>query len=858
MVLGVAVLWPASASAQVSGGTITSSGPLTSISTSADLNCAINHVSDSHGELFGDTACGTLVATGGTLYGPEEIPAGGLAKPRTPWTKVSQTSGGAGTGSNPYRIVTSVRGGPLEITQSDTYAVGVEYYGTKVTVQNATDTARTITVYRVGDCYLQDSDFGYGAVDTAARSVSCTAGQTPGSRIEQWAPLTPGSRYAEAHYSEIWEMVGSQQPLPDTCECDIRQDNGAGLSWTVTLRPREVRSFSHLTAFSPTGVTDVRDTDGDSFPDRWEQAGGGVDTDGDGLPDLALADYGATPDKKDVFVQVGWTRTRTCAFLSFLCSDRTHRPSLPALRDVQTAFAAQGIRLHIDAGPDSLMNPDTGATWGALSQVSGAVAAPTPIAGYDPAAQRFDWTASFDGYKDQLMQASRRRIFHFALYVGQHQDQRRSASGEARPTLTSGYGAGADFLISGDVEAFGTRMDRLEEAGTFMHELGHNLGLSHGGSNADALNAYKPNYPSVMNYLWQMIGVPKNDAVHLLDYSEGTLEPVNGAQLDEAAGLGPDAAAGNVGTSWFCPDNTQHAVVPSVRDVDWNCSANPAAPVHAIYPSYGVMTDQNDWQALVFDGNGALGGSGDASVAAPSSETVDIDPATAGFKLLSHVAVGFTGPEQLTMRAGSAASISLRLTNPHATKRTYTLTPITNGVTLPRVPATVTLAAGEVRTLRVDIQAGAVNPDAFAEVGAVNATDPSDAASAKTEVNVVGVDVIGKPSCGVAVPKRVAVLKGRGVRTGKVRILARSSKRLGVIARRSYRVRLTRGCTTIASGRVRNRQLVLTVTSIGTKLVQRRGKPTRVKVYPRLAGKYVLRAGKGGPKVAVTRVTFVP
>ena len=225
IVLGAVVLWPSVAMAGVSGGTITSSGPLTSISTSADLNCAINHVSDAHGELFDDIACGTLVAVGGTLYGPEDIPAGGAAEPRTFWTKLSQTSGGVGTGSNPYRIVTSVRGGPIDITQSDTYVTGVEYYGTKVTVTNTADSARTITLYRVGDCYLQDSDFGYGAVDANARSVSCTTAQTPGSRVEQWAPLTAGSRYAEGFYGDIWEMVGSQQPLPNTCECDIRQDN---------------------------------------------------------------------------------------------------------------------------------------------------------------------------------------------------------------------------------------------------------------------------------------------------------------------------------------------------------------------------------------------------------------------------------------------------------------------------------------------------------------------------------------------------------------------------------------------------------------------------------------------------------
>lgn len=42
------------------------------------------------------------------------------------------------------------------------------------------------------------------------------------------------------------------------------------------------------------------------------------------------------------------------------------------------------------------------------------------------------------------------------------------------------------------------------QAGTIMHELGHNLGLRHGG---DEDNNYKPNYYSTMNYLYQLMGL---------------------------------------------------------------------------------------------------------------------------------------------------------------------------------------------------------------------------------------------------------------------------------------------------------------------------------------------------------------
>jgi len=56
------------------------------------------------------------------------------------------------------------------------------------------------------------------------------------------------------------------------------------------------------------------------------------------------------------------------------------------------------------------------------------------------------------------------------------------------------------------------------QGGTFMHELGHNLGLRHGGGsdlNADAEDTptFKPNYLSVMNYKFQFPGIFRGDAI---------------------------------------------------------------------------------------------------------------------------------------------------------------------------------------------------------------------------------------------------------------------------------------------------------------------------------------------------------
>jgi len=732
---------------------INSSGPLTRIQTSPDLNCAVDYAGDSHSEFFGTTACGTLVAVDGTLYGPSSIPAGESANPRTTWSTDSQSFSGTGSASNPYRIVTVVSGGGLRLTQTDTYVEGSESYGTRVEVANESGSAQTITLYRAADCYLQDSDFGYGAIDPPSGSVACTAGTEPGSRIEQWAPLTPGSHYYETFYNTLWEQIGSQSPLPDTCDCDTYQDNSAGLSWTTTIPADSGASFSHLTAFSPTGQQ-VEDSDGDGFPDTWEEPSGGVDTSGDGVPDLKLSDFGATPDKPDVFVQVGWTKTRSC-ILFFFCSTRNRRPSLAALRDVQNAFDDHGVRLHIDAGPKSLMNPDTGALWGSRSRAGDGIAAPSRIPGQ--VGNDFNWNTAFTGYRASLLPANRSRLFHFMLYVGSFNNA--GNSGLARP---GGVGfAGSDAMLAYDVPVFGgDGPNRIQEAGTFMHELGHNLGLSHGGAVTEKYEPYKPNYPSVMGYFWQLSGTFKSSQLGLLDFSEGTLSAIDESSLQEPAGLEPDSAALDIATMWWCPNGSRQGPHPSQFNVDWNCnghtdSGNVSVNVGAS-SGLSILRDHDDWTSLVFDGGGTLGGAGDpgASPDETSVEEPDSNELEEASPDVQSIALG--GPGQLSIQSHTSAPISLTIANPHPESRTYHLSTTGEGVELTGLPASVEVGSGETRALPATLTAGAADEDAFFEVDASSAA-PTDADSAITEVMVVDQPIPDQPGISHDPPMNVGV-----------------------------------------------------------------------------------------------------
>lgn len=243
--------------------TITSAGPLTSITISPDLNCAVTHTGDTSPEWYGTTACGTLAVdqTTSTLYGPASIPAGGSASPRTAFTPISQTGPtGTGTSGDPYRIVTVVGLGAsgLTITQTDTYVVGQESYTTDVQISNANATPRPVRLYTGGDCYLQNSDEGFGRVD--GNAVACTTGTDPGSRIEQLFPLTSGSSYMEAGYSTIWAQMGAQAAAPNSCLCANFIDNGIMLSWDVTVPASGSVTVSHLTTFSPLGIVPLSTT----------------------------------------------------------------------------------------------------------------------------------------------------------------------------------------------------------------------------------------------------------------------------------------------------------------------------------------------------------------------------------------------------------------------------------------------------------------------------------------------------------------------------------------------------------------------------------------------------------------------
>ncbi len=245
---------------------IVSTGPLTHTSIGNELGCQVSHAGDIRFELFPSSTtpgdCGTFLLVGDTIYGPDysnhgSSAIGGVSS--TPFTPASQTNvTGAGTSGNPFKVVTVVNAGATgaQVTETDTYVTGQESYRTDVSVTNGGGAAISGILWRAGDCYLQESDTGFGFVDAAHGAAGCAlnANNSPAGRIEQWYPITAGANYQEDAFSAIWARIGSKQPFANTCQCATSLDNGAGISWNVSLPPGGSATYSHYTTFSPRGV----------------------------------------------------------------------------------------------------------------------------------------------------------------------------------------------------------------------------------------------------------------------------------------------------------------------------------------------------------------------------------------------------------------------------------------------------------------------------------------------------------------------------------------------------------------------------------------------------------------------------
>jgi X-X-X-Leu-X-X-Gly heptad repeat protein len=151
------------------------------------------------------------------------------------------------------------------------------------------------------------------------------------------------------------------------------------------------------------------------------------------------------------------------------------------------------------------------------------------------------------------------------------------ASGRIRSTSGVSDIGGGDSLITLGLWGSSGQTDPVQ-AGTLMHELGHSLGLTHGGLYYDTPGSYvptlepncKPNYQSVMSYQFQVDLLDNG----VLDYSEQSLSPLNEASLPAGLTTTDGSALAYPTTKWYTTDPPNGVGSPAKS----HCDGTPVSP----------------------------------------------------------------------------------------------------------------------------------------------------------------------------------------------------------------------------------------------------------------------------------------
>lgn len=392
-------------------------------------------------------------------------------------------------------------------------------------------------------------------------------------------------------------------------------DFGRSLARAQSPDSNTAADFSTCDFPTPAGLNDVctsPDTDADGIPDLAEVAGSTWN-------ELPLFDWGARTAQRDVFVEIDWVNP-TGFNGSF---DPGIQPRREALERMEQVFRGRGVFVHFDTGdlfdPAPGINPANFDLGGGNQQPWACTVTLSNVAG----------ATSFHRLKATYADVRRRLSFHYSMFTNALGDVTCANSGSG----VSGNGElpGNDFAIAlGRAGlSLGTQNGINQtinwQAATFMHELGHNLGLRHGGFE-DA--NYKPNYLSIMNYYYQNDGLPvlgmnegdryfreyvlygtcsgppgltsasqlnrnrfSTPSVFALDYSDGSSIPLNEAALVESTGFGR-VGSGPVDFNW----NTVIDTMPVTANLNALNTLPRVCP--RVAGGNEVLLDHNDWAAL--------------------------------------------------------------------------------------------------------------------------------------------------------------------------------------------------------------------------------------------------------------------
>ena len=327
---------------------------------------------------------------------------------------------------------------------------------------------------------------------------------------------------------------------------------GSRLAVTVTNAHGETNTFVFP---MPPSLADL-DSDGDGLLNSWEESGYAAPSGAN----ISLPALGTNVWRKDILVEVD------------------HSPAVKIHDDlwqeVELAFrnapvlnpdGSAGINIIIDRGQGGALTGG-GQELPDHHCVTYADPAPAPPLGCTD-------LRSFYEFKRDYFNDDRLRLFHYVVWGNRWWEDVRTGESERW---------GNDVAVTLAPLAAGST-SLAAQLGTFVHELGHNLGLTHGNL-FDNSEDYplKPNLPSVMNYKYQLKGVDYLNCDLIGDglytYSQGTLRILSEPFVDENLGVCDNKAinldmdtaisAGPANLNWIGRVGTDADMVDDWHDYD--------------------------------------------------------------------------------------------------------------------------------------------------------------------------------------------------------------------------------------------------------------------------------------------------
>ncbi len=324
--------------------------------------------------------------------------------------------------------------------------------------------------------------------------------------------------------------------------------------------------------------TPLVDSDADAIPDEWEINGVPL-----GANKLDIKAMGAKPDHKDLFIQMDAT-------------DATKYPD-DALAEIRRVFDTlpisnpdghTGIHLHLDAGANSVMDADSN-RWGSLSRANQALSIPDHFSTFPSGdcsdSDQPDVAPMTEQWRTNL-EPIRAKVFRYALIV-----KYLGPSNECHTGIN--WTSPSRMFLIADFTPAGGKLATPMLVATFLHELGHSLGLDHGGG--DGTN-YKPNYQSLMNYAYLNGGIwarGQTDGWGRNAYSAVDPTPANTideATLDDRSGFPTATALPGTQLTYQC--DTGPNITPPSAATDLNCDDEVTSAPNDITKDNGVGPTQ--------------------------------------------------------------------------------------------------------------------------------------------------------------------------------------------------------------------------------------------------------------------------